>query len=74
MMKLLTHSVPKRISESIPSATIVDKLKSELEHRIKKYEDVEKTFSVLTNVSPNMSNAQVSEGINKKSFTNTQMI
>ncbi|CAM2106843.1 unnamed protein product [Caretta caretta] len=43
--------------------TIIDKLKSSLEHWIKAYENIDKTFSVLTNFLLNIASSEVSEGI-----------
>ncbi|CAM2117351.1 unnamed protein product [Caretta caretta] len=45
--------------------TIIDKLKSALEHWIEAYENIGKTFRVLTNISPNISSSKVSEGIKR---------
>ncbi|CAM2098060.1 unnamed protein product [Caretta caretta] len=43
--------------------TIINKLKSSLEHWIEAYENIDKTFRVLTHFSPNISSSEVSEGI-----------
>ncbi|CAM2118528.1 unnamed protein product [Caretta caretta] len=43
--------------------TIIDKLKSSSEHRTESYENIDKTFSVLTNFSPNISSSKDSDGI-----------
>ncbi|KAH1166946.1 hypothetical protein KIL84_016118 [Mauremys mutica] len=42
---------------------ITDKLKSSLEHWIKAYENIDKTFSILTVFSPTISRSEINEGI-----------
>ncbi|CAM2099450.1 unnamed protein product [Caretta caretta] len=57
------HSFSDKEAFRVNIFITINKLKSSLEYRIKAYENMDKTFSVLTNFSPNILSSKVSEDI-----------